>query len=132
MARLLLPAAAGCPSESPGYHGNCLLFYITISRSPRKCIMSPLVNNHIFTFGMEGTTSSPRVVRAHQAPMEPVVFDSEPESAVAMNSRLTAKGDPHNEELKAWSSPRAVSPAIDTKTHHSKRPSPMVGQLGFL
>ena len=102
------------------------------NRSPRKCIMSPLVNNHIFTFGMEGTTSSPRVVRAHQAPMEPVVFDSEPESAVAMNSRLTAKGDPHNEELKAWSSPRAVSPAIDTKTHHSKRPSPMVGQLGFL
>ena len=96
--------------------------------------MSPLVNNHTFTFGMDGVTSStsPRVVVAPQAPMEPVVFDSEPESAVAMNSRLAAKGDHRNGELKAWSSPRAVSPAIDTKAHHPKRPSPMMGQLGFL
>ncbi|KAL5478192.1 hypothetical protein EMCRGX_G025088 [Ephydatia muelleri] len=103
-----------------------------VSRSPRKGVMSPLVNNHTFTFGMDGVTSStsPRVVVAPQAPMEPVVFDSEPESAVAMNSRLAAKGDHRNEELKAWSSPRAVSPAIDTKAHHPKRPSPMMGQLG--
>ena len=95
-------------------------------------MMSPLVNSHTFTFGNDGTTSSPRVVRAPQPSVEPVVmFDSEPESAAAKSNRLAAKNE-HSEELKAWSSQRAVSPAIDTKSHHPRKPSPMLGQLGFL
>ena len=111
------------------YLASIKIFFFFV-RSPRKGVMSPLVNN-TFTFGTDGMVGSPRVVRAPQPPVEPVVFESEPESALAMNSRIAAKHD-HSEELKAWSSPRAVSPAIDTKSHHPKKPSPMVGQLGFL